>query len=313
MFKSVAVLLSTLAVTQAYPALNKLNDTTPYGPSDEFGVVCCDLFFRSEFDSFSCHNTTAIPEQDSCCFENYGIIMQTQFWDYNEKYLEVAVNGTASDVKSLKKQIAKQNTTEQDVTFTIHGLWNDLCDGSYKQFCNPSLEISDKKDNITHVIVDEFNEPKLYQKMIKYWVNNVKSNVADESSISLWEHEYNKHGTCMNTLDPKCFTDNYKKFENVVSFYKRVVSIWETLKTYAFLKKAGIVPSLTEQYKLADVEAALAVNHDGSKVYVGCKNGAIDEIWYYHNLRGNVLTGTLKASDSLTNSTCPSWVWYIPK
>jgi len=48
--------------------------------------------------------------------------------------------------------------------------------------------------------------------MNKYWKNNAGT---DES---FWEHEWNKHGTCISTLEPGCYND-YKAQEEVVDFF----------------------------------------------------------------------------------------------
>ena len=53
---------------------------------------------------------------NSCCYENPGgIILFTQFWDYNP------ASGPAD-------------------SFTIHSIWNDYCSGGYPQFCDTSLK-----------------------------------------------------------------------------------------------------------------------------------------------------------------------------
>lgn len=279
-----------------------------------YPVVDCNPFFHSPYNAFSCHNSTAIPAEDACCFENYGVLMSTQFWDYNPTYLSVAINGTASDKAAAEKQAASDALADPVKNdFTIHGLWNDLCDGSYRLNCNPPLEFNESSDNMTDIMVNQFGEGDLYHYMTKYWLNNVKSNVPDGGSISLWEHEYNKHGTCMNTLLPGCFVGPYKRFENAVNFFKKVVELYKNLPSQTFLANEGIVPSVSKKYPLKAVTDALAKYHAGSQVYVGCLNGSIDEIWYYHNLHGNVLTGDYRPIDSLTKNTCPDQVWYLPK
>lgn len=272
-------------------------------------VYLCKNYFDT-INEFSCLNTTIIPETESCCFENWGILLLTQFYDYNTTYLEIAVNGTEIEKNEIEKKESEQDNLN---TFTIHGLWNDLCDGSYQSYCNPELEINNQRDNITNVIVNEFNKPELYEYMVNNWVNNLKSNVENAGSIDLWEHEYNKHGTCMNTLDTKCFEGEYKRFENTVAYWEKTVELHKQLPTEKFLQQQGIVPSVTKQYKLSDIESALAKNHDGRAVYVGCQKGAIAEIWYYHNLKGGVVTGDYKPSDLIGKKGCPENVWYIPK
>ncbi|SGZ56885.1 CIC11C00000005228 [Sungouiella intermedia] len=249
-----------------------------------------------EYKYFSC-NAPGIVSNSSCCYENYGIIMQTQFWDFNPDYLKGI----------LKRTPERSYSSDVNQTFTIHGLWNDRCDGSYDQFCKPELEFTDS-DNLENVIVNQFGRQDLYDLMIKYWINGTVA-----GSQSLWQHEYNKHGTCFNTLQPNCFLGPYTKFENAVAYYQKAVEVWSGLPTYKFLEQADIVPTTEKKYNLSDVQNALAYGHHGKQVYVGCSQGAISEIWYYHEVRGNVLNGQYKATDTLTKSSCPGEVWYLPK
>lgn len=272
--------------------------------AETYPVQSCDLSNLP----YSCSANP--PSGQQCCYENYGYIMQTQFWDYNADYLKQATSGDTEAIANLSMTIKKSDSTAASKTFTIHGLWNDLCDGSYKQFCEPDLELDENQD-MKALIVDTFNKPDLYETMNTYWLNSGASSF-DGSNYSFWIHEYNKHGTCYNTLEPSCFTGDYKTHENAVYFYQKVVEVWEPLTTYQFLANAGIVPSVKEQYALSDVQQALKSKF-GKEVYIGCQDGAINEIWYYHYLKGNVLTGELKPTDALTQTKCPDQVWYIPK
>lgn len=247
-----------------------------------------------ENNYFSCSAPGSVS-QDSCCYENFGVIMQTQFWDYNE---------------NAKSDKTRKRDTPSNV-FTIHGLWDDLCDESYHEFCRPELEFSDS-DSLEDIIVNQFGRKDLYDVMTKYWVNTENSNVKNGGSESLWEHEYNKHGTCFNTLRPDCFSGTYKKHENAIAYFQKTVEVWEKLPTYLFLENAGITPSAEKPYSLSAIEAALEKAH-GSKVYVGCRDGNLSEIWYYYHVKGNVLTGEYKPIDSLGKTHCPSEVWYLPK
>lgn len=287
-----------------------------------YGVESCAA--ASEAQYFSCEAPSAVSNT-SCCYENFGIIMQTQFWDFNTTALAEANSSCAGNPTLLRPNKKKAGSDQvcldsvksadnDDVSqvFTIHGLWDDLCDGSYHQFCNPDLEIADS-ESIADLLVNDFGRRDLLDIMEKFWINNDKSNVQGGGSASLWEHEFNKHGTCFNTLAPSCFTGNYTRHQNAVAYYQKVIEVWNDLPTYAFLQGAGIVPTTEGQYALLDVQAALAANHQGMDVYVGCQNNSISEIWYYHHVKGNVLEGEYMPVNSLTNSTCPKHVWYIPK
>ena len=56
--------------------------------------------------------------------------------------------------------------------FKIHGLWPQYKNGSWPQYCNNNSNIN----NISNIMID----------MKGHWASNYK----------LWEHEWNKHGTC---------------------------------------------------------------------------------------------------------------------
>jgi ribonuclease T2 len=61
--------------------------------------------------------------------------------------------------------------------------------------------------------------------MQDYWVD---INGDDES---FWAHEWGKHGTCINTIDPSCYT-NYSSQEEVGDFFQKVVDLFKGLDTY---------------------------------------------------------------------------------
>lgn len=121
--------------------------------------------------------------------------------------------------------------------------------------------------------------------MDTYWVSDSGTNEA------FWEHEWGKHGTCISTLEPGCYTD-YTPQEEVVDFFNTVVTLFKTLPSYTWLSNAGIVPSSTTTYTLADILAALQ-SPRGVTAVIQCKNtNELDEIWYFYDVQGSVQTGT---------------------
>lgn len=226
----------------------------------------------------SCMNKTLVS--DSCCFEYPGgVVLQTQFWDY---YPPVG----------------------PDDLFTLHGLWPDNCDGSYEQFCDNKLNIH---EDVTKILQDA-NETVLLDKMNKYWKN---FNGKDEE---LWVHEFNKHGTCMTTIKPACYGDDYQENENVVDFFKSSVNLFEKLPTYEWLAGNGIVPSEDQTYTKQQIEDTLRA-HFGQPVYISCNRfNALQEIWYFHHVKGSILQEEFSPIPSLLNSKCPeSGIKFLPK
>ncbi|KAI5361631.1 Putative ribonuclease T2 [Septoria linicola] len=224
----------------------------------------------------SCQNTTA--QSDLCCFNSPGgALLLTQFWDTDP------VVGPSD-------------------SWTIHGLWPDNCDGTYEANCDDRRAYT----NITQIL-NAAGKQDLVSYMNTYWQSN------SGSAETFWEHEWSKHGTCISTLDPDCYT-SYQPTEEVPDFFQKVVDTFKTLPTYDWLAEAGITPSTSTTYTLSQLQQALAKNHGGKTPYIGCRSGAVDEAWYFYNVRGSVQTGEFVPVDSLTRSNCPSTgIEYLPK
>jgi ribonuclease T2 len=143
--------------------------------------------------------------------------------------------------------------------------------------------------------------------MQTYW----KDYEGDDESF--WEHEFGKHGTCMNTLNPECYPD-YQPTDEVVDYFERAVSLFKTLPTYDWLAAAGIVPSSTETYTLAAIQAVLTAHH-GHNAIIRCSSGAFNELWYHFHVQGSIQTGTYLAVDPVgSGSNCPATgIKYLPK
>lgn len=241
----------------------------------------------------SCQNTTVV--EDLCCFNAPGgQLLLTNFWD------------------------ADPPTGPED-SWTLHGLWPDRCtcspahinseilltlpgDGTYEATCDPSRQYS----NISDILTAGGAQDTL-DYMQTYW-KDYQGN--DES---FWSHEWDKHGTCISTLEPSCYAD-YKPTEEVVDFFNRAVEIFKTLPSYQWLADAGINPSESETYTSAAIQTALKKQH-GNEVTIGCKSGVLNEIWYHYNVKGSVADGEfVSAPPDGTKSTCPaSGIKYLPK
>ncbi|KAJ5259222.1 Ribonuclease T2 [Penicillium angulare] len=225
--------------------------------------------------TFSCQSSSKSP---TCCF-NYpgGALLQTQFWDTDP-------------------------ATGPDDSWTIHGLWPDNCDGTYQSSCDSSREYT----NITEILKSQ-DRSDLVTYMDKYWVSN------SGSAESFWEHEWGKHGTCINTIKPSCYSD-YSPQEEVGDFFQKVVDLFKTLDTYKALESAGITPDDSKTYELSDIQSALAKIHGNATPYLGCDSDSLSEVWYFFNVAGNAIDGQYKATDTLSKTSCPSsGIKYLPK
>jgi ribonuclease T2 len=165
-------------------------------------------------------------------------------------------------------------------SWTIHGLWPDHCDGTYDANCDPSRAYT----NISSILTAA-GASSVLSYMNTYW-KDVNGN--DES---FWDHEWEKHGTCISTLQPSCYT-NYAMQEEVVDYFTTTVNLFKTLPSYTWLSNAGIVPSTSATYTSAAIMAALKTPR-GVDVVIQCKNtNELDEIWYFYDVQGSVQTGT---------------------
>jgi ribonuclease T2 len=247
----------------------------------------------------SCHNSTPIEDgsSPSCCFVHPGgRVLLTQFWDR-----EAHVDGA-----------------EQD--WTIHGLWPDRCDGSYDQFCRytgvPQFS------NITALLAHH-GQQELLEFMDRYWP------AAFGSNAGLWAHEYNKHGTCINTLAPRCYGEDYQVGMEVVDYFVRAAGLFRTLDTYLALERQGFVPDAGKAYALEDIQRALE-KFSGGKVVLRCTGGGRDkvtkakyapdvlhEVWYVYFVKGSLQSGQFVPAQELGHEgnagNCADQVRYLPK
>ncbi|KAJ2999213.1 hypothetical protein NUW58_g64 [Xylaria curta] len=248
------------------------NGVTPYDPLS--GAPTCPLD-----GPVSCNNHSVA---DSCCFiYPGGRLLLTQFWDE-----EIHVGGGETD-------------------WTLHGLWPDLCDGSYDQYCG----MTPRFNNITAVL-SHYGQDELVEAMNRYWVANYGTNEH------LWAHEYNKHGTCINTLSPSCYGEAYTPGLEVVDYFVRAFGLFRMLDSYHALEEAGIEPDSSKTYALADIQAALE-KYSGSRVILKCsRHNVLHEAWYVWFVKGSLQSGEfVPARDSFKgdHGNCPSQVRYLPK
>jgi ribonuclease T2 len=136
----------------------------------------------------------------------------------------------------------------------------------------------------------------------------------------LWGHEYNKHGTCINTLAPTCYGPDYRAGIEVIDYFTRAAALFRTLDTYTALARAGIVPDAAKLYPLADVRDALE-RFAGGRVVLRCGGGrardVLHEAWYVYFVKGSLQTGEFVPASELGREgnagNCASEVRYLPK
>ena len=157
----------------------------------------------------------------------------------------------------------------------------DECNGSYQQFCDESRQYK----NITQIL-QHFNRYDLLTYMALYWKD------YQGQDESFWEHEWGKHGTCISTFDTKCYTD-YVPTQEVVDYFEKTLQLFSVLDTFAFLKDAGIVPSVSKTYTYSEIRKALVRDRNvNATIECSGKNGTeLDEVYYYYNVYGSAQDG----------------------
>lgn len=229
----------------------------------------------------TCTNST--PIDNICCFESPGgILLLTQFWDYKP-----AVGGPEE--------------------FTLHGLWPDNCDGTYEQSCDAQLNI--RKGDAQEIVEKKYNNAALWQQMKTSW-----RNLGGDDEL-LWIHEFNKHGTCVKTIRPECYGSAFLLGENVYDYFRVTLDLFSQYPTFEFLKQQGIVPLETATYSKKQIAEALSSKFDNKDVFFKCDyHGALQEIRYYHHLRGPLSKADFVQIDALHSSQCPeNGIKFIPK
>lgn len=259
----------------------------------------------------SCGNETAIS--DLCCFEYPGgILLMTQFWNY------------APSKPNLNRTELEEELGPVD-SFTIHGLWPDDCMGGYPQFCKRDLFIDDvdyllKSDAFNNDDTLPIQGEELLNNLNKYW----KSNNGNHES--LWIHEYNKHGTCLSTLQPQCYSrwnpttsqkgPKYYKKKAVYDYFRISYDLFQKLNTYEMLAKHNITPSNDTIYTKSEILSALSSEFQGTQAHINCNSqNALTEVWYYHQLNGSILNEDFIPLDPLRSmSRCKDQgIKYYPK
>ncbi|KAG0633166.1 ribonuclease T2-like protein [Tuber brumale] len=187
----------------------------------------------------SYRNAAAVPK---CYFNHPGRqLLLTQFWDTNP-------------------------STGPVDTWTMHGLWPNNCDGTWRQY---------------------YDTPR------KYTSKDYQGN-----DDTFWKQVWDKHGTCINTLSTECYS-GYPSKEEMTDYSQTPADLSKTYKVRVKLisrffkwifEATDITPSSTKTYTSAAIQNALATAHS-FRVTIRCKNSELDGIWYHYNVKGSLQTG----------------------
>ncbi|KAJ2974344.1 hypothetical protein NUW58_g8687 [Xylaria curta] len=214
----------------------------------------------------SCSSGANSSSVDTCCVNKPGgLFLQPQFWDTDP-------------------------VTGPDDSWTIHGLWPDNCDGTYEESCDSSRAYSDLTS-----ILESNGKSDLVSYMKEYWQSN------NGSPESFWEHEWSKHGTCVSTISPDCYSD-YQEGQEAADYFQVAVDLFKSLDTYGALSSAGITPSSSKTYTSSEILDALQ-GVTGKAAVISCSSGELYQIYY-----GFYVNGPLQNADFV-----PATVGKVPR
>ncbi|KAI9024316.1 RNase Sy [Phycomyces nitens] len=217
--------------------------------------------------ALSCSTSAA---SDSCCSPTYGLLVLVQQW------------------------LTGYGPTDE---FTLHGLWPDTCSGA--QTSSSGCDSSRAYSNVGSIV--ESGNSDLFDQMSTYW----PSYTGDDSTF--WTHEWDKHGTCVTTLDPACFGDSYTKYQDMYTYFAKVLELRSTYNLHDILADAGITPG--GSYKATAMIAAIKKS-TGFTPRITCTSGTLNEIWLYFNVKG---ASTYVPVAAVSSSTCSGTVKYPAK
>ncbi|KAI1625544.1 ribonuclease T2 [Exophiala viscosa] len=265
-----------------FPLLSSLLNLTPLGHTNQLPLT-------PSIHTSQCPNPPPLscpfppPRSiDSCCLNHpSGHFLQTQFWD------------TAPALGP-------------NTSWTIHGLWPDLCAGGFDQFCDDARSHEDIRAVLQSINPTITRDLLAY--MDAYWLS------LDGRDNHLWSHEWNKHGTCISTLDPGCYADENPDLA-VLDYFVHATSLFQTLDTFSVLAEAGILPSDHERYSLSELEEAVEFSPHGYPVTFRCHSGELNEVWYHFSVKGSLRNnyddGTHQVSSPFLNATTVNQI-FVP-
>jgi len=184
------------------------------------------------------------PGVDGCCVPTMGMIVLAQQWIPNY--------GPAD-------------------SFTLHGLWPDTCKGGNgpRNGCDKDSEYPSISSLVPAATLEQMNT---------YWPS-----YKDDNDL-FWVHEWTTHGTCVSTLEPRCFGDDYQQGQEVADYFGLGLTLRARYDLYAALNDAGITPGGT--YGVEQMVQAVKSKF-GVEPQIQCgKDDSLSEIHLYFSVRG---------------------------
>ncbi|CAK8543042.1 unnamed protein product [Lathyrus sativus] len=129
--------------------------------------------------------------------------------------------------------------------FTIHGLWPTNVSKPYPEFCKGRPPGSGK-----------FSFPLISH--LSAQLQTEWPDVVNKNNLKFWSGQWDKHGTC--SLN-KFTQDDY---------FQQALTIKGMINLIDVLKKAGVVPHKTKDYKIDDIVTAIKAHNGNNDIALVC-------------------------------------------
>lgn len=180
--------------------------------------------------------------------------------------------------------------------FTIHGFWPDYCDGrpGPRSGCDSNRHYSDIGNKIKSL------NSTLLEELDTFWPSMYGNNP------SFWSHEWNKHGTCVSTLEPHCY-ESYVPYQDAHDYFVTVINLFKRYDYVKALAKSGIRPGRI--YDREDIVKAFKTNL-GLDATLKCRGKNLKEMHIHFLAAGRDI---LNPTESSERTSCPRKVNFFKK
>ncbi|KAJ9066442.1 hypothetical protein DSO57_1009427 [Entomophthora muscae] len=164
-----------------------------------------------------------------------------------------------------KMVLAVQWVVNQPIEeFTLHGLWPGDCETGMGPWEGCKVGATSTGSDVDYDV-------ELKADMEKYWVSDRNDNQG------FWDHEWNKHGTCLSTVREEC-SRGKEDGPPHIRYFKTSLKEYKKYKVYDELTRNSVVPR-EEPYSLSEILNALQKWESTFKLK--CVNGRLNQIYFY--------------------------------
>ncbi|KAK0056920.1 ribonuclease Oy [Biomphalaria pfeifferi] len=142
--------------------------------------------------------------------------------------------------------------------WTIHGLWPSNANEPQPENCNSSMPF------------DYTQIESLRDRLDLEWPYYNKSGAR----TFLWEHEWNKHGTCAYNLPT---------LQGEMNYFTSAMNLYQTINLFGVLKAHGIEPSEEKKFQVQDIFDILN-EYFQAKPNIICLHNSEENVYYIEEI-----------------------------